>query len=111
MSQFNTIHLFGFGDTQIIGKETNGTLKSNTLDTLAAFVDHIKTFKPEDAVLSDYHVIHIFKGIDVRYLGKREDRNQDKLDFTIKMADIDATLLTALVEEIVAKVEAAKEVA
>lgn len=111
MSQFNTIHLFGFGDAQIIGKETNGTLKSSTLTTLTEFIDHIKTFKPEDVILSDYHVIHIFNGMDVRYLGKREDSNQDKLDFTIKIADIDTALLTALVEELVAKVEEASEVA
>lgn len=101
MSQFNTIHLFGFGDTQIIGKDNNGTVKSDTLTNLQAFVDHVVTFKPEDVVLADYHVIHIFNAMDVRYLGKGTENNEDKTDFTVSISDIDAIILGNLVTELV----------
>jgi hypothetical protein len=104
MSQFNTIHLFGFGDAQIIGKDNNGTVKSDTLVNLQAFVDHVKTFKPEEVVLTDYHVIHIFNGLDVRYLGKGTGNNQDKTDFIVSVSEIDETLLSNLVNELVAAV-------
>ena len=101
MSQFNTIHLFGFGDSQIIGQDNNGTVKSDTLTNLQAFIDHIVTFKPEEVVLTDYHVIHIFNEMDVRYLGRGTGNHQDKTDFIIKMEDIDATILANLVDELV----------
>jgi hypothetical protein len=101
MSQFNTIHLFGFGDTQIIGKDNNGTVKSDTLTNLQAFVDHIVSLKPEEVILTDYHVIHIFNEMDVRYLGRGTEDNQDKTDFIVKMADIDALLLSNLVDELI----------
>lgn len=104
MSQFNTIHLFGFGDSQIIGQDNNGTVKSDTLTNLQAFVDHVVTFKPEEVVLTDYHVIHIFNEMDVRYLGRGTGNNTDKTDFIVSMTEIDATLLGNLVDEIVAAI-------
>jgi hypothetical protein len=104
MSTFNTIHLFGFGDSQIIGKDNKGTVKSDTLTNLTAFVDHIKTFKPEDVTLTDYHVIHIFNGADVRYLGKGSENNQEKTHFSVSFSDVDSTLLNNLVDELVAAV-------
>jgi hypothetical protein len=104
MSQFNTIHLFGFGDSQIIGKDNNGMVKSNTLTNLQAFVDHVVTFKPEEVVLTEYHVIHIFNEMDVRYLGKGTENHADKTDFIVSMTEIDATLLDNLVNELITAV-------
>lgn len=101
MSQFNTIHLFGFGDAQIIGKDNNGTVKSDTLTTLEAFVDHVKTFKPEEVVLTDYHVIHIFNGMDIRYLGKSTENKEDKTDFIVNISELDSAILDALVNELI----------
>jgi hypothetical protein len=103
MATFNTIHVFGFGDTQVIG-ETNGTVKSETLTKLTAFVDHIKTFKPEDVVLTDYHVIHIFNGMDVRYLGKGTENKKDKTSFSVKIADVDVTILNDFTAEAIAAI-------
>ncbi len=104
MSQFNTIHLFGFGDTQIIGKDNNGTVKSDTLTNLQAFVDHVVTFKPEEVILTDYHVIHIFNEMDVRYLGRGTENSADKTDFIVSMTEIDTTILANLVDELIAAV-------
>ena len=104
MSAFNTIHLFGFGDAQIIGKDNNGTVKSDTLTTLAAFVDHVKTFKPEDVVLTDYHVIHIFDGLSVRYLGKGTSNRTDKTNFSVKVSEVDQNLLNNFINELISLV-------
>lgn len=101
MSTFNTIHIFGFGDTQIIGTENNGIVKSNTLTSLQTFIDHIKTFKPEDVILTDHHVIHIFNNMSVRYLGKGTEVRTDKTDFIINFSDIDTVILDNLVNEVV----------
>jgi len=100
MAKFNTIHVFGFGDVQLIG-EKKGTIKADTMTKLTALVDHVKTFKPEDVTLTDYHVIHIFNGESVRYLGVRaEDTTAETL---VKISEVDATIL----EEFIAELEAA----
>jgi len=103
--EYNTIHVFGFGDTQVV-KENGGTVKSSELTTLSAFVDYVKTKKPEDVVLTDYHVIHIFKDNSVRYLGKQSENKSDKTNFIIKWEDLDATTLDALVAELTTKITA-----
>jgi hypothetical protein len=109
MATFNTIHLFGFGDAQIIGKENNGTVKSANLTTLEAFVNHIKTFKPENVTLTDYHVIHIFNNMDVRYLGRGTEDRKQETSFSVKFSEVDATILDELVNEIIASIPVKEE--
>lgn len=100
MSTFNTIHIFGFGNTQIIKENLNKSVKSADLTTLAAFVDSIKAQKPEDVVEAEYHVIHIFSGNSVRYLGAGNVTPNVKNSFNVEWANVDATLLDALVADI-----------
>jgi hypothetical protein len=103
MSTFNTIHLFGFGDTQIIKEDLNKSVKASELTTQTAFVDAIKALKPEDVVLTDYHVIHIFEGGSVRYLGQPTEVKTDVTTFTLNWEDVPTALLDTLVTEIEAK--------
>ncbi len=101
-TQFNTIHVFGYGETQIISKDVNKKKSSKDLTNLAAFVDHIKTFKPADVVLTDYHVIHIFNNMDVRYLGNGTDKKEEKTSFSVKLTEVNPATLSALVDEVAA---------
>jgi hypothetical protein len=106
MGQFSTIHIFGYGETQIIGDANNGKVPSSSLTTLVPFVDHVKTFLPESGVtLTDYHVIHIFDGMDVRYLGQGLEDRTVQTSFSVGLNQIDQTLLTALVDEIVLAIQ------
>ena len=102
MKQFSTIHIFGYGETQIIGNDNNGKVQSSELTNLVALVDHIKTFLPESGVtLTDYHVIHIFEGSDVRYLGVgTEDRKEDT-SFSVKYDQINTVILDTFVNEVI----------
>ena len=102
MKQFSTIHIFGYGETQIIGETNNGKILSSSLTTLVPFVDHIKTFLPESGVtLTDYHVIHIFEGSDVRYLGVGTEDRKEETSFSVKYDQINLTLLDTLVNEVI----------
>ena len=102
MGQFSTIHIFGYGETQTIGQTNNGKVVSSSLTTLTSFVDHVKTFLPSTGVtLTDYHVIHIFEGTDVRYLGQGTEDRTVETSFSVTWSQIDQTLLTALVDEII----------
>ena len=106
MGQFSTIHIFGYGETQIIGETNNGKVPSSSLTTLVPFVDHVKTFLPESGVtLTDYHVIHIFNGSDVRYLGVGTEDRKEETSFSVGFNQIDQTLLTALVDEIISAIQ------
>jgi len=106
MEQFSTIHIFGYGETQIIGETNNGKVPSSSLTTLVPFVDHVKTFLPESGVtLTDYHVIHIFNGSDVRYLGVGTEDRKEETSFSVGFDQIDQTLLTALVDEIISAIQ------
>ena len=100
MATFNTIHIFGFGDTKIIKQDLNKSVKSADLTTLTAFVDSIKTQKPEDVVEADYHVIHIFNEGSVRYLGAGNVAPNTDNSFAVEWANVDAALLDALVADI-----------
>ena len=104
MSNFNTIHIFGSGDVQIIGKESNGIVKAETLSSLEALVDHIKTFKPEEVISNDYHVIHIFNGMTIRYLGKPTDDRKEETSFILSTEEVDSTILASFIDELVAAV-------
>lgn len=103
MSTFKTIHIFGFGDAQVIGTDKKGTVKANTLTKLTALINNIKSLKPVDIVAADYHVIHIFNGTDIKYLGKPEVKT-DKASFTVKITDVDQTMLNEFVTELEAAV-------
>ena len=106
MKQFSTIHIFGYGETQIIGKDNNGKVQSSELTSLTALVDHIKTFLPATGVtLTNYHVIHIFEGSDVRYLGVGTEDRKEETSFSVGFDQIDQTLLTALVDEIISAIQ------
>jgi hypothetical protein len=102
MKQFSTIHIFGYGETQIIGETNNGKVQSSSLTTLVPFVDHVKTFLPESGVtLTDYHVIHIFEGSDVRYLGVGTEDRKEETSFSVKYDQINIALLDTLVNEVI----------
>lgn len=99
MSKFSTIHVFGYGETQMIGSGVNQKVKSADLTTLPAFVDYVKSKKPADLEESNYHVIHVFDGTRVDF-GSAER----KKSFSIKWEDLDVTTLDALVTEIEATI-------
>lgn len=107
MEKFSTIHIFGDGQVQIIGKEKNGTVNSSELTTLQPLVDHVKTFLPATGVtLTNYHVIHIFKKMDVRYLGKQAEDKKANTSFSVKIDSVNQGILESFVSELVSKLPA-----
>jgi hypothetical protein len=104
MKKFSTIHVFGYGETQIIGNEHNGKVQSSELTSLTDFVDHVKTFLPATGVtLTNYHVIHIFQGSDVRYLGVGTEDRKENTSFSVKWEQLNQVILDVFVNEIISK--------
>lgn len=101
MATFNTIHIFGFGDVQIIAEKTNKIKKYADLTKVKSVVDKVYALKPEEnTATSEYHVINIFADMHIDFIPKTTDETAKP--FRIKTTDIDAKALTSLVTELLA---------
>lgn len=66
-----TIHIFGYGETQINGDEFSIKVKTNTLTKVQPLVDAIWNLKPSDSQAQQtYHAINIFTYRQIRYMSK-----------------------------------------
>jgi hypothetical protein len=93
-----TIHIFGYGETQINSKDLSVKVKTNTLQKVQAVIDQVYSKKPADntATIDGYHVIHLFGYEDARWLCK-DHAFDDKKDTALKskIDDLIAELQTA----------------
>lgn len=93
--EWSTLHIFGYGESQAIGKDYNKKIKTSSLTTAQAVIDNIYSKKPVDNNASAQHrVITIFNDMDARYFPETGD------NFSVKFSQLDASLSQALVDEI-----------
>ena len=83
-----TIHIFGYGETQINSKELSVKVETNTLTSVQQLIDEVFAKKPESnsSLIDDYHAINIFNNDNVRWISKSKDIKafQVKIDDTLK---------------------------
>ena len=102
---WGTIHIFGFGTTQLIGKDLNKQVPSTALTTLNAVIQNVYSLKPTNIVTStDFHAINLFNDMNASWLPKTKENKGFRVDFK----DLDITLIDALIVEINAYVEPTK---
>jgi hypothetical protein len=66
-----TIHIFGYGETQINSNKFSKKIKTTELTKVKPLVDNIWSKKPLDLETAEkYHVIHIFNYNDIRFVSK-----------------------------------------
>lgn len=97
MANWSTLHIFGYGETQLIGDNVN--FKTSTSNLLAAqpVVDDVYSHKPADSDASaSYHAVNIFNGMFADF-----QPNSGK-GFRVQYPELNQILIDALVEEIVA---------
>jgi hypothetical protein len=94
-----TIHIFGYGETQINSKELSVKVKTDSLTTVTPLVEVIFAKKPVDnpAVISPFHAINIFGYKDVRWINKN--------GFSVK----DEEALKPLIDALIAELQIAKD--
>jgi len=81
-----TIHIFGYGETQINSKDLSVKVSTDTLTTVTPLVDAIWNKKPLALEIEEkYHVIHIFGYNNVRWLSKEgfDVKNDEQLKLLI----------------------------
>ena len=108
-----TIHIFAYGESQIISDTVNHKDSVSNFKKLQAVIDDVKSLKPADVVASDYHAINIFGDSKVSYLSKDTEgfgKDKVKKSYDVKFADLNQTKLNALIAEF-ATLKAAAEAA
>jgi hypothetical protein len=97
MSTWNTLHIFGYGESQAIGDNYNYKAATSALPAAPPVVDDVYSKKPAGSDASaDYHAINIFNGMFADYQPKTGT------GFRVPFDELDATLCETLVDEIVA---------
>jgi hypothetical protein len=67
-----TLHIFGYGETQINGDEFSVKVKTDTLTKVQPLVDAIWNAKPQDSDAEQkFHAINIFNNNEIRYMSKK----------------------------------------
>jgi len=89
-----TIHIFGYGETQINSKDLSVKVKTTTLTNVQPIIDKIFSKKPAEnpTIITDFHAINLFGYDDVRWQCKNSF--EDKKDEDLK------TLIDALISEL-----------
>ena len=64
MATWSTLHIFGYGETQLIGTDSNKKVPTSALTKVQAVVDNVYSFKPEGNTATEvYHAINIFNDL------------------------------------------------
>jgi LPS sulfotransferase NodH len=101
-TEWSTLHIFGYGETQLIGKDLNKKVPTLVLTTVQAVIDNVYSFKPEgNTATEQYHAINIFNNMFADW----QTAQQGVEGWRVQYPELDATLIDALVAEIIAYVQ------
>ena len=95
MSIYNTLHIFGYGETQVITDKQNKKVATDSIVGAQDLVDEIYSKKPAgNPATSDYRVISIFNDMFADY--------SDNLgnSFRVDYSELNAALIDAVVLEV-----------
>jgi len=99
MSKFNTIHIFGFGTIQVIGKDLNiQTPIANVQAQADACINNVWSKKPVDnTATKEYHAVNIFSGMFADW----QTKIKGEKGFRVEYKDLNASLYEALVQAVI----------
>jgi hypothetical protein len=93
-----TLHIFGYGETQINSDEFSVKVKTATLTKVQSLVDAVYALKPQDSQAEQsFHAINIFNYEEIRYL--------TKYGFNVKTN----TALKILIDDLIAELKVASD--
>jgi hypothetical protein len=95
MAIYNTLHIFGYGETQVITDKENKKVPTDSIVGVQLLVDDLYSKKPADnPATSDYRVISIFNDMFADY--SDESGNSFRVDYS----ELNAALIDAVVLEV-----------
>jgi hypothetical protein len=88
-----TLHIFGYGETQINGDEFSIKVKTDTLTKVQPLIDAVWSLKPVDSTaVQKFHAINVFNFNNVGYMTKN--------GFNVKTTPALKTLIENLIAEL-----------
>jgi hypothetical protein len=95
MENYNTLHIFGYGETQVITDTENKKVATDSIVGVQLVVDDLYSKKPADnPATTEYRVISIFNGMFADYSDEEGD------SFRVDYSELNATLIDAVVLEV-----------
>lgn len=99
--ELSTLHIFGYGETQIIGLDgdtyVNKKVSNSALTKIQAVVNDVYSKKPSDnASPNQYHAVHVFGKLFADY------QPTGFPNWRVQWADLDKTAIDDLVAEVLA---------
>jgi hypothetical protein len=96
MEQYNTLLIFGYGQTQLITDTDNILVDSSTLSSLDAVIENVYQNKPSDnRSATDYIRIAIYNNDFADWVNNNPDDY-----FKVAYSDLDQVLIDSLILEI-----------
>jgi hypothetical protein len=95
MANWSTIHIFGYGETQIIGKDLNKKATTSSLTKVQDVIDIVYATKPQDnSCTKEFHAINIFEGMFCDFQPKANDEKGFRTQWDkLTQATIDALVV------------------
>lgn len=105
-----TIHIFGYGETQINSKDLSVKFATNSLTKVTPLIAGIFAKKPTEnpTLITEFHAINLFGHTDIRWMSKDW---MSKEGFNVKNNDDLKTLIDNLIAELQTVKDAQPEVA
>ena len=95
MAIYNTLHIFGYGETQVITDTENKKVATDSIVGVQALVDDLYSKKPAgNPATTDYRTITILNDIFADY--SDEEGNHFRVDYS----ELNAALIDAVVLEV-----------
>jgi hypothetical protein len=92
---YNTLHIFGYGECQVITDTENKKVPTEDCPSAQAVVDMVYALKPEgNTAGTDYRAINIFNDMFADY--SDEEGNNFRVDYS----ELNAALIDAVVIEV-----------
>lgn len=92
---YNTLHIFGYGESQVITDAENKKAPNNELPADQSVIDMVYALKPSDSkATADYRNINIFNNMFADYF------DNDGNNFRVDYSELDSELIDILVEEV-----------
>jgi len=101
MATWSTLHIFGYGETQLIGENSNKKVPTSALTKVQAVIDNVYSFKPEgNEATEEYHAVNIFNDMFADWQTKEKDVE----GWRVQYAELNAVAIEELVAEVIAYV-------
>ena len=92
---YNTLHIFGYGESQVITDTENKKAPNEELPADQSVIDMVYGLKPADSpATANYRNINIFNNMFADYF------DNDGNTFRVDYSELDSELIDILVEEI-----------